>query len=161
VFQAFTRLAALTVPIPVAKSQPFVVPYAVPNVVLFVDSTPIVPDGDDIGASRGHAAAMELSSATWRSTGRLSNSCKCSKTKESGTRPRSFAALASGRVFPSSFTSRASSIGIVMSARATSPVAFAVPCNPGQRPSASKAKSSRFGRSPGKRILPKQFGPTT
>lgn len=41
--QLFTRLAALTVPIPVAKSQPAVVPYAGLNEVLEVERTPTEP----------------------------------------------------------------------------------------------------------------------
>ena len=41
--QLFTRFAAFTVPIPVAKSQPTFVPYAGANEVLDVESTPTVP----------------------------------------------------------------------------------------------------------------------
>jgi hypothetical protein len=41
--QLFTRLAALTLPIPVAKSQPVVVPYAELNEVFEVESTPTAP----------------------------------------------------------------------------------------------------------------------
>jgi len=41
--QLFTRFAAFTVPIPVAKSQPTFVPYAGANEVLEVESTPTVP----------------------------------------------------------------------------------------------------------------------
>ena len=41
--QLFTRLAALTLPIPVAKSQPVVVPYAGLNELLAVESTPTEP----------------------------------------------------------------------------------------------------------------------
>jgi hypothetical protein len=41
--QLFTRLAALTLPIPVAKSQPVVVPYAGLNELLDVESTPTEP----------------------------------------------------------------------------------------------------------------------
>ncbi len=41
--QLFTRFAALRVPIPVAKSQPVVVPYAGLNELLEVESTPWVP----------------------------------------------------------------------------------------------------------------------
>ncbi len=41
--QLFTRLAALTLPIPVAKSQPVVVPYAGLNELLGVESTPTEP----------------------------------------------------------------------------------------------------------------------
>ena len=41
--QLFTRLAAFTVPIPVAKSQPVVVPYAGLNELLDVESTPTEP----------------------------------------------------------------------------------------------------------------------
>ena len=41
--QLFTRLAAFTVPIPVAKSQPVVVPNAGLNELLEVDSTPTEP----------------------------------------------------------------------------------------------------------------------
>jgi hypothetical protein len=41
--QLFTRLAAFTVPIPVAKSQPVVVPYAGLNELLEVESTPTEP----------------------------------------------------------------------------------------------------------------------
>lgn len=41
--QLFTRLAALTVPMPVAKSQPVVVPYAGAKEVLEVASTPTEP----------------------------------------------------------------------------------------------------------------------
>jgi hypothetical protein len=41
--QLFTRLAALTVPIPVAKSQPAVVPYAGLNEVFEVERTPTEP----------------------------------------------------------------------------------------------------------------------
>jgi hypothetical protein len=43
--QLFTRLVALTLPMPVAKSQPEVVPYAGANELLEVESTPEVPDG--------------------------------------------------------------------------------------------------------------------
>jgi len=43
--QLFTRLAAFTLPIPVAKSQPAVVPYAGKNELSEVESTPCVPDG--------------------------------------------------------------------------------------------------------------------
>ena len=42
--QLFTRLVALIEPIPVAKSQPVVVPYAGANEVLEVDSTPMELD---------------------------------------------------------------------------------------------------------------------
>ncbi len=41
--QPFTRLVALSVPIPVAKSQPVVVPYAGLKELSEVDSTPCVP----------------------------------------------------------------------------------------------------------------------
>ena len=41
--QLFTRLVALSVPIPVAKSQPVVVPYAGLKELSEVDSTPCVP----------------------------------------------------------------------------------------------------------------------
>jgi hypothetical protein len=41
--QLFTKFAALTVPMPVAKSHPTFVPYAGTNEVLEVESTPIVP----------------------------------------------------------------------------------------------------------------------
>lgn len=41
--QLLTKLAALTVPMPVAKSQPVVVPYAGAKVVLEVESTPTEP----------------------------------------------------------------------------------------------------------------------
>jgi hypothetical protein len=41
--QLFTKLAALTLPIPVAKSQPMLVPYADANDVLEVESTPTDP----------------------------------------------------------------------------------------------------------------------
>lgn len=41
--QLFTRLAALTVPMPVAKSQPTEVPYAGAKEVLEVESTPTEP----------------------------------------------------------------------------------------------------------------------
>jgi len=41
--QLFTRFAAFIVPIPVAKSQPLVVPYAGLNAVLEVESTPTEP----------------------------------------------------------------------------------------------------------------------
>jgi hypothetical protein len=41
--QLFTKLAAFTVPMPVAKSQPMVVPYAGANEVLEVESTPTEP----------------------------------------------------------------------------------------------------------------------
>ena len=41
--QLFTRLAALTVPIPVAKSHPVVVPYAGLKELLEVESTPTEP----------------------------------------------------------------------------------------------------------------------
>ena len=41
--QLFTKLAALSVPIPVAKSQPVVVPYAGLKELSEVDSTPCVP----------------------------------------------------------------------------------------------------------------------
>ena len=41
--QLFTKLAALTLPIPVAKSHPAVVPYAGLNELLEVESTPTVP----------------------------------------------------------------------------------------------------------------------
>jgi hypothetical protein len=41
--QLFTRLAAFTVPIPVAKSHPVVVPYAGLNELLEVESTPTEP----------------------------------------------------------------------------------------------------------------------
>lgn len=40
--QLFTRFAALTVPMPVAKSQPVLVPYAGLNELLDVESTPSV-----------------------------------------------------------------------------------------------------------------------
>ena len=43
--QSFARLVALTLPIPVAKSQPVVVPYAGLYEPLEVESTPPVPDG--------------------------------------------------------------------------------------------------------------------
>jgi hypothetical protein len=43
--QLFTKFVALTLPIPVAKSQPVVVPYAGLNEVLDVESTPTVPLG--------------------------------------------------------------------------------------------------------------------
>jgi hypothetical protein len=41
--QLFTRFAALTLPIPVAKSQPVVVPYAGLNKLSDVESTPTEP----------------------------------------------------------------------------------------------------------------------
>ncbi len=41
--QLITRFVALRVPIPVAKSQPVVVPYAGLNESLKVESTPCVP----------------------------------------------------------------------------------------------------------------------
>jgi hypothetical protein len=41
----FTRLVAFRVPIPVAKSQPVVVPYAGKYELLEVESTPFVPEG--------------------------------------------------------------------------------------------------------------------
>src|SRR5207253_9508205 len=41
--QLLTRFVAFTVPIPVAKSQPVVVPYAGLNELLEVESTPCVP----------------------------------------------------------------------------------------------------------------------
>jgi hypothetical protein len=41
--QLVTRFVAFTVPIPVAKSQPVVVPYAGLNVLFDVESTPCVP----------------------------------------------------------------------------------------------------------------------
>ena len=41
--QLLTRFVAFTVPIPVAKSQPVVVPYAGLNEPLEVESTPCVP----------------------------------------------------------------------------------------------------------------------
>lgn len=41
--QLLTKLAALTVPMPVAKSQPVVVPYAGAKAVLEVESTPTEP----------------------------------------------------------------------------------------------------------------------
>lgn len=41
--QLFTRFAALTLPIPVAKSHPVVVPYAGLKVPLDVESTPTAP----------------------------------------------------------------------------------------------------------------------
>jgi hypothetical protein len=43
--QLLTKLAALTLPIPVAKSHPVVVPYAGPKELLEVESTPEVPEG--------------------------------------------------------------------------------------------------------------------
>jgi hypothetical protein len=43
--QLFTRLVAFTLPMPVAKSQPEVVPYAGANEVLEVESTPAAPEG--------------------------------------------------------------------------------------------------------------------
>ena len=43
--QFFTRLAAFTVPIPVAKSQPVVAPYAGLYELFEVDSTPYLPEG--------------------------------------------------------------------------------------------------------------------
>jgi hypothetical protein len=43
--QLFTRLVALTLPMPVAKSHPEFVPYAGANELLEVDSTPAVPEG--------------------------------------------------------------------------------------------------------------------
>ena len=43
--QLFTRLVALMEPIPVAKSQPVVVPYAGANELLEVDNTPAEPEG--------------------------------------------------------------------------------------------------------------------
>jgi hypothetical protein len=43
--QPFTRLAAFTVPIPVAKSQPVAVPYAGRYLLSEVESTPTVPEG--------------------------------------------------------------------------------------------------------------------
>lgn len=43
--QLLTKFAALTVPIPVAKSHPVVVPYAFKYELSEVDSTPFVPDG--------------------------------------------------------------------------------------------------------------------
>jgi hypothetical protein len=43
--QLFTRLVALMEPIPVAKSQPVVVPYAGANEVFEVDNTPTEPEG--------------------------------------------------------------------------------------------------------------------
>jgi hypothetical protein len=41
--QLFTRLAAFTLPIPVAKSQPIVVPYAGLKALFEVESTPTAP----------------------------------------------------------------------------------------------------------------------
>jgi hypothetical protein len=41
--QLFTRLAAFTLPIPVAKSQPVIVPYAALKAVFEVESTPTAP----------------------------------------------------------------------------------------------------------------------
>ena len=41
----FTRLEALRLPIPVAKSQPILVPYAGVYERLEVESTPLLPDG--------------------------------------------------------------------------------------------------------------------
>jgi hypothetical protein len=41
--QLFTRLAAFTLPIPVAKSQPVVVPYAGLKALFEVESTPTAP----------------------------------------------------------------------------------------------------------------------
>jgi hypothetical protein len=43
--QLFTKLAALTLPIPVAKSQPVVVPYAGLYELPEVESTPCEPEG--------------------------------------------------------------------------------------------------------------------
>ena len=43
--QLFTRLVALTLPMPVAKSHPVVVPYAGAKELLELESTPAVPDG--------------------------------------------------------------------------------------------------------------------
>src|SRR6266849_5288600 len=43
--QLFTRFVALIVPIPVAKSQPVVLPYAGANELLEVDNTPTEPEG--------------------------------------------------------------------------------------------------------------------
>ena len=43
--QFATRFAAFTVPMPVAKSQPVLVPYAMSYALSEVDSTPYVPDG--------------------------------------------------------------------------------------------------------------------
>lgn len=41
--QLFTRFTAFTVPIPVEKSQPIVVPYAALNAAFEVESTPTDP----------------------------------------------------------------------------------------------------------------------
>lgn len=43
--QLFTRFVTFTVPIPVAKSQPVLVPYAVESELSEIESTPYVPDG--------------------------------------------------------------------------------------------------------------------
>jgi len=43
--QLFTKLAAFTLPIPVAKSQPVEVPYAALYMLSEVESTPIDPEG--------------------------------------------------------------------------------------------------------------------
>ena len=43
--QLFTKFVALTLPMPVAKSHPLVVPYAGANELLDVESTPAVPEG--------------------------------------------------------------------------------------------------------------------
>ena len=43
--QLLTKLVALTLPIPVAKSHPVVVPYAGAKELLEVESTPTEPEG--------------------------------------------------------------------------------------------------------------------
>jgi hypothetical protein len=43
--QLFTKLAALMLPIPVAKSQPAEVPYATLSALSEVESTPVDPEG--------------------------------------------------------------------------------------------------------------------
>jgi len=43
--QLLTKLVALMLPMPLAKSQPVEVPYAGANEVLEVESTPTAPEG--------------------------------------------------------------------------------------------------------------------
>jgi hypothetical protein len=61
--QLFTRLAALTVPMPVAKSQPVVVPYAGAKELFEVESTPTVPPArKQLGPAQSTSMSPEVTS---------------------------------------------------------------------------------------------------
>jgi len=95
--QLLTKLVALMLPMPLAKSQPVEVPYAGANEVLEVESTPTAPEGRvtivSAGAIHVHIAQSDVientSSCPRRRRSRSCRSCsQMSRILSQSTRPK-------------------------------------------------------------------------